>query len=114
MDFTINEGRRNLTVPLLVEAAVLNNEGKLSTTGSLSVRTGKFTGRSPEDKFIVKDELTSDTVDWGKINHAISEENFEKIHARMTAFIESKNLKIVYTLLMDLLAQIEHLEYQSE
>ena len=93
MDFTINEGRRNLTVPLLVESAVLNNEGKLSTTGSLSVRTGKFTGRSPEDKFIVKDELTSDTVDWGKINHAISEENFEKIHARMTAFIESKNLK---------------------
>jgi phosphoenolpyruvate carboxykinase (ATP) len=76
MDFTINEGRRNLTVPLLVESAILNDEGKLSSTGSLSVKTGKFTGRSPEDKFIVKDEITADSVDWGKVNHPISEENF--------------------------------------
>jgi phosphoenolpyruvate carboxykinase (ATP) len=93
MDFTINEGRRNLTVPLLVEAAVLGYEGKLSTTGSLSVRTGKFTGRSPEDKFIVRDDLTSGTVDWGKINHELSEDNFEKIYSRMAQYIESNNLK---------------------
>ena len=84
MDFTINEGRRNLTVPLLVESAILNDEGKLSFTGSLSVKTGKFTGRSPEDKYIVKDEITAKSVDWGKVNHPISEENFEKIFTRMT------------------------------
>lgn len=92
MDFTINEGRRNLPVPLLVEAAVLNEEGKLSTTGSLSVRTGKFTGRSPDDKFIVKDEITANTVDWGKINHPISEEHFEKIQNRMTQYISEQKL----------------------
>jgi phosphoenolpyruvate carboxykinase (ATP) len=92
MDFTINEGRRNLPVPLLVEAAVLNEEGKLSTTGSLSVRTGKFTGRSPDDKFIVKDEITANTVDWGKINHPISEEHFEKIQNRMTRYISEQKL----------------------
>src|SRR3712207_2018722 len=92
MDFTINEGRRNLPVPLLVEAAVLNEEGKLSTTGSLSVRTGKFTGRSPDDKFIVRDEITANTVDWGKINHPISEEHFEKIQNRMTQYISEQKL----------------------
>ncbi|HYG00466.1 MAG TPA: phosphoenolpyruvate carboxykinase (ATP) [Candidatus Saccharimonadales bacterium] len=92
MDFTINEGRRNLPVPLLVEAAVLNEEGKLSTTGSLSVRTGKFTGRSPDDKFIVKDEITANTVDWGKINHPISEEHFEKIQNRMNQYISEQKL----------------------
>ena len=92
MDFTINEGRRNLTVPLLVESAILNDEGKLSSTGSLSVKTGKFTGRSPEDKFIVKDEITANSVDWGKVNHPISEENFEKILDRMTKYIHGNNL----------------------
>ncbi|HEU5120038.1 MAG TPA: phosphoenolpyruvate carboxykinase (ATP), partial [Candidatus Nitrosocosmicus sp.] len=93
MDFTINEGRRNLPVPLLVEAALLNNEGQLSTTGSLSVRTGKFTGRSPDDKFIVRDEITANTVDWGKINHPISEEHFDKILARMNIFISENRLE---------------------
>ena len=92
MDFTINEGRRNLPVPLLVEADLLNNEGQLSTTGSLSVRTGKFTGRSPDDKFIVRDEITANTVDWGKINHPISEEHFNNILARMTLFISENKL----------------------
>jgi len=92
MDFTINEGQRNLTVPLLVESAILNDEGKLSFTGSLSVKTGKFTGRSPEDKYIVKDEITAKSVDWGKVNHPISEENFEKIFTRMTKYIHDNNL----------------------
>lgn len=92
MDFTINEGRRNLSVPLLVEAALLNNEGQLSSTGALSVRTGKFTGRSPDDKFIVRDEITTNTVDWGKINHPISEENFDRILSRMTTFISENEL----------------------
>jgi phosphoenolpyruvate carboxykinase (ATP) len=93
MDFTINEGRRNLTVPLLVESAILNHEGNLSSTGSLSVKTGRFTGRSPEDKFIVRDEITANSVDWGKVNHPISEENFEIILKRMTKYIDDRNLK---------------------
>jgi phosphoenolpyruvate carboxykinase (ATP) len=93
MDFTINEERRNMPVPLLVEAALLNNEGKLSTTGSLSVRTGKFTGRSPDDKFIVRDEITANTVDWGKINHPISEEHFDKILTRMNTFTSENRLE---------------------
>ncbi len=93
MELTINQGRKNLSVPLLVESAILNHEGELSFTGSLSVKTGKFTGRSPEDKFIVRDEITANSVDWGKVNHPISEENFDKIFDKMMKFIEKNELK---------------------
>ena len=86
MDLAINEGCKNLSVPHLVESVILNHEGELSFTGSLSVKTGRFTGRSPDDKFIVKDDITSNSVDWGKVNHPISEENFEKILNKMIKF----------------------------
>src|SRR5690242_19517923 len=93
MDLAINEGYKNLSVPQLVESAISNNEGKLSNTGSLSVKTGKFTGRSPDDKFIVKDEITTTSVDWGKVNHPLSEENFENILNKMMKFIRDHNLE---------------------
>src|SRR5919112_2481898 len=92
MDLAINEGRKNLSVPLLVESVILNREGELSQTGSLSVKTGKFTGRSPDDKFIVKDDITADSVDWGKVNHPISEENFENILNKMIKFINDTKI----------------------
>src|SRR3954466_2794974 len=92
MDLAINEGRKNLSVPHLVESVILNHEGELSFTGSLSVKTGRFTGRSPDDKFIVKDDITLNSVDWGKINHPISEENFEKILNKMKNFINQNDL----------------------
>ena len=92
MDYAINEGRKNLSVPQLVESVILNREGELSFTGSLSVKTGKFTGRSPDDKFIVKDEITANSVDWGKVNHPLSEENFEKILNKMINFINEHKL----------------------
>ncbi len=93
MDSIINVRRRNFSIPLLIESAILNREGVISSTGSLSVKTGKFTGRSPDDRFIVKDEVTANTVDWGKINQPISEENFEKIYFRMNQSIVENNLQ---------------------
>jgi phosphoenolpyruvate carboxykinase (ATP) len=79
-------------VPALVETILQSKEGVLSSTGALSVRTGKFTGRSPDDKFIVDDDVAHNSVDWGKVNRPISEENFEKIYARMQKHIEGKEL----------------------
>ena len=64
---------RNLEVTKLVSHSVSNGDGKIASTGSLAVKTGKYTGRSPDDRFIVKDNLTNDTVDWGKINHPIAQ-----------------------------------------
>ena len=55
---------RNLTPAQLTEAALRRGEGKLSNTGALVVTTGKYTGRSPKDKFIVMDENSKDTVWW--------------------------------------------------
>ena len=90
MDIRLGKVHRNQSVPSLVEAIITRNEGLFSSTGALSVRTGKFTGRSPDDKYIVDDEVTHGTVDWGKVNHPISEENFEKIFRRMKKHVEEK------------------------
>lgn len=85
---------RNLSTAELVEFSIKMNEGLLSNKGSLVVETGKFTGRSPDDKFIVDDKLTHDVVSWGKINRPISEENFENIYSRMKATCENKTVFI--------------------
>ena len=55
---------RNLSVEKLVEIAVEKNEGMVTSTGSLSVKTGNYTGRSPDDRFIIFDDLTHDKVHW--------------------------------------------------
>src|SRR5919108_811978 len=90
MDIRLGKLHRNLSVPSLIEIAIYREEGNLSSTGAFSVKTGKFTGRSPDDKYIVDDEYTHNSVDWGKVNHSISEENFEKIFTRMKKYIEDK------------------------
>ncbi|WP_128892112.1 phosphoenolpyruvate carboxykinase [Erythrobacter sp. HKB08] len=66
----------NLGTAQLVEHAIDNGEGRLSKYGSLVVETGKHTGRSAKDKFIVKDDETADTVWWGKTNVDMTPEHF--------------------------------------
>ncbi len=57
----------------LIQQTIDLGLGKLSDTGALCVSTGKFTGRSPENKYFVKDEITATTIDWGGFNHPIEE-----------------------------------------
>ena len=83
---------RNLSVDDLVQTAVARNEGVINSTGSLSVNTGKYTGRSPDDRFIVYDDKTRNTIDWGKINHQFQSETFEKILEKMKHFVDGKDL----------------------
>ena len=94
MDIKLGRIHRNLSVPSMVEQIIARNEGILSSTGALSVKTGRFTGRSPDDKYIVDDEVTHNSVNWGKVNHPISEENFDKIFRRMKKHIEDKEFFI--------------------
>ena len=94
MDIKLGRVYNNPSVPSLVEIIIKRNEGILSSTGALSVKTGKFTGRSPDDKYIAYDEATQNTVDWGKVNHPISEENFEKIFRRIKKHVEEKEFFI--------------------
>ncbi|MGI0016851.1 MAG: phosphoenolpyruvate carboxykinase (ATP), partial [Nitrososphaera sp.] len=63
MDIKLGKVHSNLSVPSLVEIIIKKNEGSVSSTGALSVRTGRFTGRSPDDKYIVDDEVTHNAVD---------------------------------------------------
>ena len=92
LEIKLANAHRNLPVPALVEMIIERNEGVLSSTGSLSVKTGKFTGRSPDDKYIVDDEITHGAIDWGKVNRPISEDNFEKIYRRMKKHVEDKEM----------------------
>src|SRR5437867_8357974 len=94
MDIKLGRAHDNLSVPSLVELIINRKEGILSSTGALSVKTGRFTGRSPDDKYIVDDEVTHSIVDWGKANHPISEENFDKIFHRMKSHVEDKEFFI--------------------
>ncbi|WP_394355333.1 phosphoenolpyruvate carboxykinase (ATP) [Pararhodonellum marinum] len=84
----------NLTPAELVEYALQNGEGSLTDTGALMADTGKFTGRSPKDRFIVKDEKTADTVWWGDINIPFDEENFDRLHEKMLYFLADREIYI--------------------
>jgi len=86
--------QRNLPVDSLVQIAVDRNEGILSSTGALSVLTGKFTGRSPDDRYIVDDDVTHDTISWGIVNHPFSEENFVRIFEKIKVYIREKEIFI--------------------
>jgi phosphoenolpyruvate carboxykinase (ATP) len=90
MDIRLGRIHRNLSVPSLIEVAIHRKEGNLSSTGALSVKTGKFTGRSPDDRYIVDDSVTHNIIEWGKVNHPISEEKFENIFGRMKKYVEGK------------------------
>ena len=95
-EFGINPSKihRNLSVEKLLEAATQKNEGMITSTGSLSVKTGKYTGRSPDDRFIVLDDLTHDKVHWAKVNKQIPTETFEKLSQKMKKFVDGKELYI--------------------
>ena len=71
----------NLGTAALVEHALANGEGRLAAHGPLVVETGKHTGRSAKDKFIVRNAETEDSVWWGKVNVPMSPEHFASLKA---------------------------------
>src|ERR671910_2948033 len=84
----------NLPPARLVEAAVRRREGMISESGALAARTGKRTGRSPKDRFIVENELTKDRIAWGQVNKPVSPEKFDRVLGRAISYLE--NLDEVY------------------
>lgn len=85
---------RNLPVSELVEHALENKEGVLSETGAFVVETGKYTGRSPKDRFIVKEQSINNNINWGEVNIPIEEEVFENLYKKVINHLEEKNLYI--------------------
>jgi phosphoenolpyruvate carboxykinase (ATP) len=80
----------NLVTARLIQAAISRGEGKLSADGPLVVETGAHTGRSAQDKFIVRDAETESTVWWGKSNKAMSPEHFAALKADFLAALRHK------------------------
>jgi len=87
-----NKVHRNLHSGLLVEHSIRLAEGHLADNGSLVAITGKFTGRTPKDRFTVKDSLTADTVAWGEINQPFDPEKFDAIFERAMEHLRGKEL----------------------
>lgn len=87
----------NLSVPQLVEAALARGEGMLASSGALVARTGKRTGRSPGDKFVVQYDgrASADSIDWGKTNQPMTPDVFERLRARINAYLQGRELFVV-------------------
>lgn len=83
---------RNLTIGKLVENALRNEGATLTDTGALSVSTGKYTGRSPGDRFIVDTPEVHDKIDWGKVNVPIAPEAFDRLYDRITGYLKEKDV----------------------
>jgi len=84
--------RTNLSSAELYEYAIRAGEGIVAADGPLVVRTGKHTGRSPKDKFIVREPSSEAKVWWGEVNQPISEENYDRLRARLVEYVADKDL----------------------
>ena len=85
---------RNLTPAQLTEHALRRGEGTLSNTGALVVKTGKYTGRSANDKFIVDTPAVHDEIAWGKVNRPIEKAKYEAIKSKVIAYLQNKEIFI--------------------
>src|SRR5450756_663362 len=82
----------NLPAPALYEHAIRRQEGLVSHHGPLVVNTGKYTGRSPNDKFIVREPGSKEHIGWGSVNRGMDEEQFDRIHQRVLAYLQGRDL----------------------
>ncbi len=87
-----NKVHRNLHSGPLVEHAVRRGEGHLADNGAFAAYTGKFSGRTPKDRFTVKDSITSELVNWGEVNQPFDSEKFDAIFERALAYLRGKEL----------------------
>src|SRR3954467_5600237 len=76
-----------LSAEELVHDTLRLNQGELNNTGALVVKTGEFTGRSPKDKFIVKDEITANGMHWNEFNLPLDEKYFHCIHKKILDYL---------------------------
>ncbi len=86
---------RNPTTSQLYTAALDRGEAVLAEGGPLVVDTGRFTGRSPKDKFIVREPVSEDRIWWSETNAEISEEHFDGLRAKVVAHLEARDVYVI-------------------
>ena len=89
----IDKVHRNLSVESLIEETVKNGEGIIGPRGATIVDTGKFTGRSPKDKYIVDEASSSDKIWWGSVNKKIDESIFDELYTSVIDYYNSDDSK---------------------
>jgi phosphoenolpyruvate carboxykinase (ATP) len=82
----------NLSTPMLYEQVIRRREGVVGHLGPLVVHTGDHTGRSPNDKFIVKEPTSENDIWWGKVNRSISQEGFDSLMRKMLGYIQNRDI----------------------
>lgn len=88
----INHEYWNLSPEELTNMSIQMGEGVITDSGSLAINTGKFTGRSPKDRFIVADEKTNDTVWWGDINIKFDASKYDLLYKKVTGYFEGRDV----------------------
>lgn len=95
-DLGINDGIAHWNLPPeeLAKIAIKLGQAKVTDTGAIAINTGEFTGRSPKDKFTVKDELTKDSVWWNNFNIPFDPEKFERLQQKVINFFNGKEFYV--------------------
>ncbi|XLS28789.1 phosphoenolpyruvate carboxykinase (ATP) [Flavobacteriaceae bacterium M23B6Z8] len=86
--------RYQLSADKLHEISISHGMGVEASSGALAVNTGEFTGRSPKDRFIVKDEITKEKVWWGPVNIPFDPDDFDKLYEKVTQYLSGKELYV--------------------
>ena len=84
---------RNLTKERLIEECIGNGEAKMALNGAINVDTGKYTGRSPKDKYFVEESSSKDNMWWGEVNQKIDESIFNELFQKAVDFYNNSNTK---------------------
>ncbi len=92
--FTNDNIHYQLTPEELQEISLSKGLGEEASSGALAIRTGEFTGRSPQDRFIVKDEVTRDKVWWGLVNIPFDPQKFESLYKKVIKYLDDKELYV--------------------
>jgi phosphoenolpyruvate carboxykinase (ATP) len=82
----------NLSPEALIEETIKRGQGVLADSGALCIKTGKFTGRSPKDRFIVRDNLTEKDVNWGDVNLGFEPKKFDALYRKVAAYLRKKEV----------------------
>ncbi len=87
--------REGYSLSRLFNEAITRGEGSLTKDGALLILTGKYTGRSPLDRYIVKDDVSKNSVAFGEVNQPLDEETYERIKDKVKAYVKDKDLYLV-------------------
>ena len=82
----------NLPAPTLYEHAIRRGEGLIAIQGPLVTRTGRHTGRAPNDRFIVRESTSADQIAWGKVNKPFEEDRFDRMLQRVLAYLPNRDI----------------------